>query len=334
LFYRGQNTKSDISFRDFLNKIEINPQKKDNRALDIYHFGYKAKPNLKNSNDSVIHFIDTTTIVAFEFDNVQSYTFNAVPVSDTLDIFYNIIFYQNDYGLQSKLLKYEPDFDFINSTLPFSGKIHEIDAFGNIVNTYTSSGDDNSDDQNKNIVPCTFSVSVVSVNCTGANHEPGQPCDCGTPDAPNCTPPYMYNVLDIDCNNASAGGGSSDTDNYPNENPDNPSGGGGDTTTNPNQNEDGTFNLPTDPIKPTISQEPTPEQKLKVITDNLDTRNKLYTMNINSQFVEYGLRIDRNNETDVLFARSIITDNNTDHMRIPTFHITEVIVHTHPSNIP
>lgn len=324
--------KSDISFSSFLNKVGLDYYKSGNKLLGRYHFGYKAKTNFKSTEGSVIQYIDTTNIVAFEFDNIHSYTFNAVPVSDTLNNVYNVIFYQDNDGLQSKLLKYVPDFDFINSSLPFSGVIHEIDNFNNIINIYTNIGDN----LNKNIVPCTFSVSVVSVNCTGANHEPGQSCECGTPDAPNCTPAYTYNVLDIDCNNASAGGGNSDPDNYPNENPDNPpSGGGGNSTSNPDQNNDGTFNLPTDPVKPSKgNQESTPEQKLKAITDILDIKSKLHTMKNNADFVEYGMRINRNPENDALVASPIVTSNKPNYVRLSVVHLTEVFVHTHPTGKP
>lgn len=176
------NPKSDISFNKFLDKVGLDYYKNGNKTLNKYHFGYKSQPNNKNTDGTVIQYIDTTNIVAFEFDHIQSYTFNAVPVSDTLNQFYNVIFYQNDDGLQSKLLKYEPDFDFVNSTLPFSGLIHEVDAFGNIVNTYTSR-ENNSDGLNKNMTPCAFSVSTVNVTCTGhdqngdpQNHTSSPPC--------------------------------------------------------------------------------------------------------------------------------------------------------------
>ena len=68
----------------------------------------------KGNEQSIIQYIDTTNIVAFEFDNVQTYTFNVVPTSVTENTFYNIIFYQNENGLQNKLLKYISDNGFFD----------------------------------------------------------------------------------------------------------------------------------------------------------------------------------------------------------------------------
>lgn len=300
--------KSDISFGDFLNKINVDYRKNGNKVLDKYHFGYKTKSNSKNANDSIIQYIDTTNVVSFEFDYVQSYTFNAVVVSDTLNYFYNVVFYQNAEGLQSKILKYSPDFDFVNSNLPFTGVIYEIDEFGEIIKVYNDTSSETNNKSNT-VEQCAFSTSIVDVPCTGID-ENGDPTEhtvldgCTCHITGNCSPAFSFEVTTLECVTVAVGGGN--TDNESGENTGYP-GGGGENTSDPNQNEDGTFNLPTDPVKTkNINQEPTPEQKLKAITDVLEIKSKLNIMKNDSGFFEKGLRIDKHPETGVYVVSDIL----------------------------
>jgi hypothetical protein len=200
----------------------------------------------RQSQQSIIQYIDTTTIVAFEFDYIQTYTFKVVPTIETENTFYNIIFYQNKDGMQSKLLKYVADYDYLNNLdSSFSGTIYEIEQDETILNTYVAINDTTSDLANRMMTTCAYSTSIVSVNCSGDNHYFGdpEPCKCGT-QGHDCTPAYQYTVMDMICVTYTTGGGSNPGDGSS-------SGGGGTSTDDPNQNDNGTYNLPTEPVKGT-----------------------------------------------------------------------------------
>jgi len=244
--------KSNIDFTTFLERFgsTANPalsRKSKLFSLDNYQFGRNTNNILNRDNgESIIQYIDTTDIVAFNFDYVQTYTFNVVPTIDTQNTFYNIIFYQNSEGAQSKLLKYESDFDYVNSTdVPFSGVIHDIEEDETILNTYYALQDStNSNLANRTATECAFSISYGSQNCSGDNHAPGNDeCKCGH--TVDCTPAFEYPVLDLICITTTTGSGGNPDETNPDDG--NPT--GTTATDNPNQNEDGTFNLPTDTVK-------------------------------------------------------------------------------------
>ncbi len=249
--------KSNINFNSFLNKFGTTTNAKSKTttkqkhfSLENYTFGYLPNVASRESDQSIIQYIDTTTIVAFEFDNIQTYTFNIVPTVETENTFYNIIFYQNSEGTQSKLLKYESDFEWQNSNdTPFSGVIYEIEEDETVINTYTiAQQTSNTNVANRIITDCVFSISTVTQNCTGvdendnpAEHAFGDPnCNCGEPGYISCTPAYEYTVVDLVCETYNTGGG---------EIPDEGGTTSGTENSNPNENDNGTFNLPTDPVK-------------------------------------------------------------------------------------
>tara|TARA_R110001583_G_scaffold147991_2_gene299977 strand:- start:6137 stop:7702 length:1566 start_codon:yes stop_codon:yes gene_type:complete len=241
--------KSNINYSAFLekfgnkssSKIEQSPK---TFSLGNYNFGKMSNLASKGNEQSIIQYIDTTNIVAFEFDNVQTYTFNVVPTSVTENTFYNIIFYQNENGLQNKLLKYISDNGFFDDdNMRFSGTIYEILEDGTVITKYTQSNQtSNTFSKGVTVEECAFSTTTVNVNCTGDNHEVGDiRCLCGTP-GHNCTPAYSYEVTDLVCETIVVGGGDPDDGSS--------TGNTGTTTdTNPDQNDDGTFNLPTDPVR-------------------------------------------------------------------------------------
>lgn len=242
-----EKPKSSIDFNTFLNKFgnQNNARIKTGSkifSLDNYKFGYSSNISSRENEQSIVQYIDTTTIVAFEFDYIQTYTFEVVPTTESENTFYNIIFYQNEDGLQSKLLKYVCDFDCMNNNdIPFSGTVYEIEEDETVVNIYNTT-DSSTNSVSRLITDCAFSTSTVSVNCSGDNHTFGDPtCLCGTP-GHNCTPAYQYTVSDLVCITYNTGGGSNPDDGSS-------SGGGGTSTDDPNQNDDGTYNLPTDPVR-------------------------------------------------------------------------------------
>jgi len=174
---------------------------------------------------------------------VQTYTFNVVPTIDSENTFYNIIFYQNSEGTQNKLLKYVSDFDYLaNENMPFSGIIYEIEEDETVVNTYSQSSQaSNTYSKSTTVEDCAFSTSIVNYECTGAGHEVGQNgCLCGTPNH-DCTPAISFEVTDLVCQTIVVGGGDSSDDTT--------GGTGNPADDNPNQNDDGTYNLPTDPVR-------------------------------------------------------------------------------------
>ncbi len=248
--------KSIIDFNSFLNKFGTTTNAKSKTttkqkhfSLENYTFGYLPNVASRESDQSIIQYIDTTTIVAFEFDNIQTYTFNIVPTVETENTFYNIIFYQNSEGTQSKLLKYESDFEWENSNdTPFSGVIYEIEEDETVINTYTiAQQTSNTNVANRIITDCVFSVSTTTIPCTGldeqgnpVNHTNVSDCTCGVSPNSSCSPPSTYTVTDLVCETYNTGGG---------EIPDEGGTTSGTENSNPNENDDGTFNLPTDPVK-------------------------------------------------------------------------------------
>ncbi len=241
-----EKPKSNIDFDTFLHKFgnQNNARIKTGSktfSLNNYKFGYSSNIASRENEQSIIQYIDTTTIVAFEFDYIQTYTFEVVPTIESENTFYNIIFYQNEDGSQSKLLKYVCDFDCLNNNIPFSGTIYEILEDETVVNTYNAT-DSSTNSASRLITDCAFSTRTVSADCTGDEHAFGDPtCLCGTP-GHNCTPAFQYTVSDLVCITYNTGGGSNPDDGSS-------SGGGGTSTGDPNQNDDGTYNLPTDPVK-------------------------------------------------------------------------------------
>lgn len=262
--------KTNISYNDFLDKFGNNKSSKSNQnskpfPLENYTFGKPSNIASKENEQSIIHYIDTTNIVAFEFDYVQTYTFNVVPTIDSENTFYNIIFYQNSEGTQNKLLKYVCDIDYLASeNIPFSGIIYEIEEDETVVNTYSQANQtSNMYSKSTTVEDCAFSTSIVNYDCTGNNHEVGQDgCLCGTPNH-DCTPAISFEVTDLVCETVVVGGGDSGDDSI---------GGTGTTADdNPNQNDDGTYNLPTDPVKGEIDLEEIGRlRECKKISDLLD----------------------------------------------------------------
>ena len=271
-----ESPKSNITYNQFQSLFNnARYSDKSSFSLDKFKFGSNCSVFDRNDSESIINYIDTTNIVAFQYNNISTFTFKAETTIDSTNTFVNLIISQTNDGTNTKLIKYVADTNWlIDNELDYSGEVYEIDEFGETIVTYNSSQNDTA---NRTFTDCAFNVSTVSVNCTGthadgspSNHSNSADCNCDAPGS-SCSPPYTYNSVNLICITYDTGSGSSSDDST--------NTGGGYYETDPNQNPDGTYNLP-DNITPT-------EPILNITSDTavLNTLNQ--NLNLSSDNFNY-----------------------------------------------
>ena len=204
--------KSNITFQEFLNKF---PDKgaahaKGSSMVDLskYRFGgTPAHAAARTESTSVIQFIDTTKVLAFDFSYIQTYTFEVIPTEMEANTYYNMVFSVDSLGTHSRLFKYVADAAYVpGSDEAFTGIIYEIAEDGTVITTYTQQHEGTTNVAAR-VVSCSFSVITINIPCTGSgHHEPGDAdCECGN--NVNCTPGETIKLTDITCQDYGVGGG-------------------------------------------------------------------------------------------------------------------------------
>ena len=205
--------KSNITFQEFLTKF---PDKgaahaKGSSMVDLSKYRFGGTPThaaARTESTSVIQFIDTTKVLAFDFSYIQTYTFEVIPTEMEANAYYNMVFSVDSLGTHSRLFKYVANAAYIpGSDEAFTGIIYEIAEDGTVITTYTQQ-DEGTTNVAARVVSCSFSVITINIPCTGVGHEPGETgCLCGTSDEHSCTPAETIKLTDITCQDYGVGGG-------------------------------------------------------------------------------------------------------------------------------
>lgn len=270
----AESPKSNITYNQFQSLFNNSRYtSKSSFNLDKYKFGSNCSVFERNDSESIINYIDTTNIVSFQYNNISTFTFKAETTIDSTNTFVNIIISQTNDGTNTKLIKYVANTNWLNDNeLDYSGEVYEIDEFGEIIVNYSNDSSLNGT-ANRTFTDCAFSVSTVTVNCTGthadgssANHSNSGDCNCDAPGS-SCSPPYTYSSANFFCVTTVSGGGPADDSGN----------GGGYYETDPYQNPDGTYNLP-DNI--------TPSSPVFTIVPHSGVINTL-TQNLNLNFDDF-----------------------------------------------
>lgn len=91
------------------------------------------------SVNSFILEIDTTEVLVYEFEAVQTYTFKIITSRTTSTDFTNLVVTKNKNGLKETIIEYFPNAPWLtHPTEAFNGTSHIIDDVGNVLEIFST----------------------------------------------------------------------------------------------------------------------------------------------------------------------------------------------------